>query len=306
MADTQILSELARQREGMPLSRDRLMTTVFLVGALHALVILGVTFTAAGGLGSHESPTLAVLLVRDPVAEERVNTAADYLAQVNQRGAGTDEKARSAESPHTPPSDPGTEGAEDSSGSQGTTAGREGDQDRLFGSAPGDKRYFAHGGPAAPAGAPLVMQPLTPEFAGIDTGDALRLRGHAERELLVAANTRESSVAVYLDAWRRKIERVGTANYPLEAAQRAGLSGSPVLEVQILASGELGQAFVKRSSGFAELDQAALAILKLAAPFEPFPAALASQHDALRLTYEWQFLGGTPQGSTVSVPADTR
>ena len=53
--------------------------------------------------------------------------------------------------------------------------------------------------------------------------------------------------------------------------------------MQILANGLLGGAFVKRSSGHAELDQAALAILKLASPFEPFPAELASQHDALRL-----------------------
>ncbi len=306
MVDTKLLSELARQREGAPPSRDRLMTTLFLVGALHALVILGVTFTATGSIASHEAPTLAVLLVRDPVAEERVNTAADYLAQVNQRGAGTDPAARSAESPHTPPSEPGTEGAENSAGSQGAAAGREGDADRLAGSAAGEKHFLAHGGPAAPAGAPLVFEPLSPEFAGAEKGEELRLKGHAERELLVAANTRESSVAVYLDAWRRKIERIGTANYPLEAAKRAGLSGSPVLEVQILASGQLGGAFVKRSSGHPELDRAALAILKLAAPFEPFPGALASQHDALRLTYEWQFLGGELGDSTVRVPANTR
>ena len=79
-----------------------------------------------------------------------------------------------------------------------------------------------------------------------------------------------------------------------------------MLEVQILADGRLGGAFIKRSSGHAELDRAALAILKLAAPFEPFPNALASQHDALRLTYEWQFLGGELGDSTVRMPGNTR
>ena len=140
-----------------------------------------------------------------------------------------------------------------------------------------------------------MFEPLSPELAGADNGEELRLKGHAERELLVAANTRESSVAVYLDGWRRKIERIGTANYPLQEAQRAGL-----------ASGELGGAFIKRSSGHPELDRAALAILKLAAPFEPFPRALAEQHDALRLAYEWQFLGGAAADSTVRMPANTR
>jgi protein TonB len=302
-----LLMELARQREAAPPARDRLMTTMFLVGALHALLILGVTFTVATSASSHDAPTLAVLLVHDPVAEERINTSADYLAQVNQRGAGTDPDARHAESPHTPPSDPGTEGAENSSGERGATAGSEGEADLLSGSAAShEKHFFAHGGPAAPAGAPLVFEPPAAEYAGAETGDELRLKGHTEKELLVTANTRESSVAVYLDGWRRKIERIGTANYPLEAARRAGLSGSPVLEVQILADGTLGGAFVTRSSGHPELDRAALAILRLASPFEPFPRTLAAQHDALRLTYEWQFVGGELEDGTVRMPANTR
>ena len=306
MSDTLLLNELARQREAVPPARDRLMTMMFLVGALHALLILGVTFTAATSRGSSDAPTLEVLLVHDPVAEEHINTSADYLAQVNQRGSGTDPDAHHAESPHTPPSEPGTEGAENSTGREGAMAGAEGEADLLAGRAPGDKHYFAHGGPSAPAGAPLVFEPSSAEFAGAETGEELRLAGHAQKELLVGANTRESSVAVYLDGWRRKIERIGTANYPLEAARRAGLSGSPVLEVQILADGRLGGAFIKRSSGHAELDRAALAILKLSSPFEPFPHALASQHDALRLTYEWQFVGGELGDSTVRMPADTR
>ncbi|MBS0393997.1 MAG: TonB family protein, partial [Proteobacteria bacterium] len=153
---------------------------------------------------------------------------------------------------------------------------------------------------------PLVLEPLSAEAAGADEGEALRLRGRTERELLVTANTRESSVAVYLHGWRRKIERVGTANYPLEAVRRSAVSGSPVLEVQILADGRLGGAWVKRSSGDPELDQASVAILKLAAPFEPFPRALAARHDALRLVYEWQFVGSQVRDSSVRMPADTR
>ena len=54
------------------------------------------------------------------------------------------------------------------------------------------------------------------------------------------------------------------------------------------------------------LDQAALNILRLSAPFEPFPRQLAAKHDALRITYEWQFLGGDASESTVRMPADTQ
>jgi periplasmic protein TonB len=302
-----LLDEIARHREATPPVRDRLTTAMFLVGALHAVVILGVTFAPPHLGGSSDAPALEVLLVRDPVAEEQVNTRADYLAQVNQRGSGTVTDVRGAESPHRLPEEPAADGRDHSTGEAGADAGERGDSDLLASRAASkDKRYFAHGAPSAPTGAPLVLEPLSPEASGADMGDELRLRGRTERELLVTANTRESSVAVYLHGWRRKIERIGTLNYPLDAVRRAGLTGSPVLEVQILADGRLGGAWIKRSSGHPELDQASIEILKLAAPFEPFPRSLAARHDALRLVYEWQFLGGEVQDSTVRMPADTR
>ena len=51
----------------------------------------------------------------------------------------------------------------------------------------------------------------------------------------------------------------------------------------------------KRSSGRKEIDQAALSILRLASPFDPFPPELRKQYDELRFAYEWQFLGGGAQ-----------
>jgi protein TonB len=169
-----------------------------------------------------------------------------------------------------------------------------------------DKRHFVSGGAAGGPRSPLVLEPLSTEADGADSGNALSLRGAPQHELMVTANTRESSVAVYLDHWRHRIERIGAANYPLDAVRRAGFTGSPVLEVRLYASGRLGDVIVKRSSGFLTLDQAALNILRLSAPFEPFPRQLAAKHDALRISYEWQFLSGTPTESTVRMPADTR
>lgn len=302
-----MLDELARQREALAPARDRLMTTIFLVAALHALVILGVTFTGPPLAAGHDAPTLEVLLVHNPVAEAEVNTAADYLAQVNQHGAGTGEDVRHAESPHALPAADGNPDADDGTGRGAAAREAEREADLLATAAAArDRRYFAHGAPDAAGGSPLVEQTLAPETPGADTSDELRLRGQARRELFVTPNSRESSVAVYLDSWRHKIERIGTANYPLEAVRREGLTGNPVLEVQILASGRLGGAFIKRSSGHPELDAAAIAILKLATPFEPFPRSLAAQHDALRLTYEWQFSGGELRDSTVRMPSNTR
>jgi protein TonB len=307
VSTTALLDELQRLREARPPVRDRMTTTLFLVAILHAILILGITFTAPRLVGGTGAPSLEVLVVQDPVAEERLNEDADYLAQVNQRGAGTDPDARGAESPRSAASAAEREGLEDPAAADGRASDATGETDLVATrGAAKDRRYFAPGAAAADPGSPLVLQPLTLEASGADDGDALRLKGKAERELLVTANTRESSVAVYLDGWRRKVERIGTANYPMDVIRRGRMTGNPVLEVQILADGTLGQAIVRRSSGFAELDQAAVAILKLAAPYDPFPAKLLQNHDALRLVYEWQFLGGEIEDGAVRMPADTR
>ena len=87
------------------------------------------------------------------------------------------------------------------------------------------------------------------------------------------------------------MERIGTLNFPA-AARSAGTNASPVIEVAIDADGRLDQAAIRRSSGDPELDQAALAILKLASPFDPFPPELAPRYRVLRFVYEWQFVGG--------------
>jgi periplasmic protein TonB len=160
--------------------------------------------------------------------------------------------------------------------------------------------YFASPTAApAPSQLPLLLEKrpdlgMTPNDDGVE----LRMRGEANQQLWIAADTRESDVAVYLDSWRRKIERVGTMNFP-DVARRQKLSGTPVIEVTIGSDGKLLDTVVRRSSGHVEIDEAAMRILKLAAPFDPFPADLTAKHDQIRIAYEWQFLGGASQGASI-------
>ncbi len=46
---------------------------------------------------------------------------------------------------------------------------------------------------------------------------------------------------------------------------------------------------MRRSSGDKALDQAALKILRLAAPFDPLPPNIRKDYDVLRFAYEWDF-----------------
>jgi protein TonB len=147
----------------------------------------------------------------------------------------------------------------------------------------------------------MVLAGSQSPLAGLDDDSALELKGDRRRELLVTPSTRASDVAGYLDSWKRRIEQVGTLNFPNEARRRS-MSGNPVIEVVLAANGGLVSVRVRRSSGHPELDNAAIAILKLATPFEAFPAELAARHDLLRFAYEWQFVGGRLAGSAVEVP----
>jgi protein TonB len=140
---------------------------------------------------------------------------------------------------------------------------------------------------------------------GLDDAEDSQVRGPKRDELWVTPDTREALVAPYLVAWRTKIERLGTMNYP-QAAWRAPGTRNPDVEVVILADGTLESATIRRSSGSAKLDQAAVDILKIASPFDPFPKELSDHYRLLRFTYGWEFDGGNVRRGTVTAPADSK
>jgi protein TonB len=109
------------------------------------------------------------------------------------------------------------------------------------------------------------------------------------RRRAISASTREYKYASYLEAWRRKVERIGNLNYP-EEAKRLGLHGSLILRVSVRADGTVEDVRIVRSSGFDVLDQAAVRIVKLAAPYAPFPPDIRADTDILDITRTWQFL----------------
>jgi len=290
-------------KAGLPPANDRMLTTCFLAALVHAIVILGVTFSTSGSDAEHgDGPALEVVLVNDQAPSVAKNPDAHYLAQRSQLGSGNTlahERAlipRSSLSPFDRPGIPDGEGA------SALESGRDlGDDEVIATRAPTTKvLYFAAADAAdEPSKLPMLLE-KRPDLgmASNDDGVMLRIRGEAKQQLWIAADTRESDVAIYLDSWRRKIERVGTINFPA-AARREKLSGTPVIEVTIGADGRLAQSVIRRSSGHPEIDEAAMRILKLAAPYDPFPADLAARHDEIRIAYEWQFLDGAAQGSSV-------
>jgi protein TonB len=111
--------------------------------------------------------------------------------------------------------------------------------------------------------------------------------GRARRKA-ISTRTKEYRYASYMEAWRRKVERIGNLNYPPEARD-LGLFGSLILHVAVRADGSLEGIRVVRSSGHDVLDDAAVRIVELSAPFAPFPDDIAADTDVLDITRVWQF-----------------
>jgi len=282
----------------LPPAADRLLTTCFLAALLHGIVILGITFSVNKDEFGDQTPVLEVILVKNQTA----NPGARYLADRNQAGSGNTAAPGRAMIPRSSPAPVDSPGTASGSGLDFRQAGLSGTDPVLSSPTPSARiLYFAPPALAdAQAALPERLEHLPElDMDANDDGVELRLRGAAKNQLWIAADTRKSDVAVYLDGWRRKVERVGTLNFP-DAARRRQLSGTPVVEVTIDAEGRLTKAELRRSSGHPEIDAAAIRILRLAAPFDPFPRELSALHDEIRIAYEWQFLGGANQGSSVA------
>ena len=109
------------------------------------------------------------------------------------------------------------------------------------------------------------------------------------RRKFISASTKEYEYATYMDAWRRKVERIGNLNYP-EEAKELNLSGSLRLDVALNKDGTINEITIRKSSGEKLLDDAAIRIVELAAPFPSFPNNIENQVDILHILRTWQFI----------------
>lgn len=155
--------------------------------------------------------------------------------------------------------------------------------------------------PAPPSTEP-ARQP-SPEVAtsGLDLLDsvasAARLEAQIERNMqelanrprrkFIGARAQEYRFAQYVEDWRAKVERIGTLNFP-EAA-RGKVYGNLLLTVVIRADGTLDKVELRRSSGHALLDEAAMRIVRLASPFAPFPPDIRKDYEVIEITRTWTF-----------------
>ncbi|MEX0615832.1 MAG: TonB family protein [Methylophaga sp.] len=106
----------------------------------------------------------------------------------------------------------------------------------------------------------------------------------------ISAATKEFAAAAYMRAWEMKVERIGNMNYPQEARDK-GINGSLMLSVDIRPDGSVpvDGIVVSRSSGHKVLDDAAIKIVRLGAPYANIPADVLKDNDMLTIIRTWKF-----------------
>lgn len=276
------------------------MTSAVVLSALvHILPIIGIRFVMPTPKRIPAAESLEIVLVNKKT--ESAPSKADVLAQANLDGGGnTDEKQR-AKSPL--PSNLDEEQLEQRMEQQRQL---EEQQERWITQLKADtalKSLDQKRNPADSRG--LDMEKLRQqarEEAAIAAQISRDYNAYQEkpRKAYVGARAKQSSVAMWTDSWMQKIERTGTHAYPVDARGNK-LRGNLRVTVEINKDGSILNAQVDRSSGNADLDQAALRIVRLASPFARLPPDLLDESGKqpatiLVITKTWFFGRGDSLG----------
>jgi protein TonB len=115
-----------------------------------------------------------------------------------------------------------------------------------------------------------------------------RIQEYAQhpRRKYIHGTASEKRFRQYLETYWRKIECSARSNYP-EAAR--GKTNSIIITVSILADGSLEETGIDRGSGNEAIDNGAMNIVRLAAPFDSFPPEIRHDTDMLVITQKWTF-----------------
>jgi protein TonB len=268
---------------------DPFMVCLVLALGIHGAILFGVTFGISLKPLPRLADTLDVVLVQWQSEEEPEE--ADYLAQASQRGGGeTTEQSRPADrlSGQLPTAD---EGQDTQQSLQQEPEPALEVREIVAVDAPSQeqqKTEVEQPEPEQPTAEQLMRQSMNMASLKPETSVRREWQSKLPRRQFISANTREYEFASYMSAWVSKVERVGNLNYPSEL-RRKKLHGDLVLTVGIKQNGTVDSVDIMRSSGVPEIDQAAVHIVRMAAPYAPLPDNISEHVDVLHITRTWRF-----------------
>ena len=282
------------------LSRERFRFMIFLSACAHALLVLGVGFTYLTDANNEATIEVTLAQYRSQIQPDD----ADFIAQENQTGSGSQHEA-------TVPSSPFLSDLNDADINEVRPA----PEAQVLNETPEQPNLTAL--TSINAEQVIAQQRNAPEqeekqalserssseeislaIASLQAQLDLQQQAFARQPrkyTLSSASARKSHEASYLDSWRRRVEAVGNINYPVQARQQQ-VYGNVRMLIALNASGQISETRIIQSSGESLLDQAAVDIVNLAAPFEPFPEELKAEADILEIVRTFRF----HEGNTLS------
>lgn len=276
---------------------DKLGAWIIIATVVHAIIILGIGFSNMNDDSRQALPqTMEVTLVN--TRTDKSIEDADYLAQSNQEGGGNVEQKVLPETmfPAVVPTEQMNEvsptppvyiPAPKQPKSRTELMTQEESSQKISTDIFPVKETKSENLTAAE----LISRSM--DIASLETeiGQSLQAYSKMPRNKVITARTKEYKYAAYMDAWRRKVERIGNLNFPAEARSQK-LSGDLILDVMINKDGTISKIEVLKSSNHKVLDDAAMHIVHMAAPYAPFTESMLEETDVLHIIRTWKFMGG--------------
>lgn len=272
---------------------DRFSFTLFMALAVHAVVVLGITFAPESPRSSAQTMEITLSQFDDETDPDE----ADFLAQISQQGSGTEEDAREMTSPQpTDVSQPKIAEVQPEPPAQTEPVTRR--EQAVVQTQAASRRQVSQPDETVEAtDEPLPVRQKKSlmerslEIASLEARLDAQRQAYAKKPRVMrvtAASTLRSSNAWYVQNWISKVTRVGNINYPTEA-RRAGIYGTLRMLVSLKKDGTIKELVILQSSGSTVLDDAAIRIVRMAAPFAPFPDEMREEADELEIIRTWSF-----------------
>ena len=130
----------------------------------------------------------------------------------------------------------------------------------------------------ARTGADLVESSKMLARAAAEIEQRIEDENKRPRKTFITPSTREVGYAMYYKDMQKRVEQIGTLNFPQRDGRK--MYGELIVYIPIFQDGTIyqkdGGVRIEKSSGNPELDKAALAIVRRAAPFGKFPPKMLS------------------------------
>ncbi|MFT4824102.1 MAG: protein TonB [Halioglobus sp.] len=280
------------QHETEDVRNDRMVFAIFVAAALHLFLILGMTFEAVQK--KSYSKQLNVTLATRP--STAVPSEAEHIAEFDQIGSGEEAPQDFLSSPRPAPN-PSPDAQEFSQQPSPVPQAPLSSEPVLATAALANTKLNSdHAVQSQTARQTRGLNPevdrLAQQLTSLEATLEDQSKAYADMprvRRLTSLSAKRAVDAAYLHGWVQRLEAVGNKYYP-EASLRYGIYGELRLLVIVREDGSLEDIEVLSSSGYAVLDEAAMKIVRLAAPFAPFPTELRATTDKLEIIRTWQYL----------------